>query len=60
MATLITITAKLSDLDPQAWLADVLARIAETPITKLKQLLPWDTADRQRSSGMICGPHRRL
>lgn len=40
MATLIN-TAKLNDIDPQAWLADVLARIADTPITKLEQLLPW-------------------
>lgn len=35
-------TAKLNDIDPQAWLADVLARIADTPITKLEQLLPWN------------------
>jgi hypothetical protein len=28
MATMIT-TAKLNDVDPQAWLADVLARIAD-------------------------------
>lgn len=41
MATLI-ITAKLNDVDPQAWLADVLARIADTPITRLEQLLPWN------------------
>jgi transposase len=41
MATLI-ITAKLNDIDPQAWLADVLARIADTPITRLEQLLPWN------------------
>jgi hypothetical protein len=41
MATLI-MTAKLNDIDPQAWLADVLARIADTPITKLEQLLPWN------------------
>ncbi|RJG40634.1 IS66 family transposase [Mesorhizobium sp. DCY119] len=41
MATLIT-SAKLNDVDPQAWLADVLARIANTPITKLEQLLPWN------------------
>ena len=40
MATLIT-TAKLNDIDPQAWLADVLARIADTPVTKLAELLPW-------------------
>ncbi|WP_436117932.1 IS66 family transposase [Phyllobacterium sp. LjRoot231] len=40
MATLIT-TAKLNDIDPQAWLADALARIADTPVTKLAELLPW-------------------
>ncbi len=41
MATLIT-TAKLNDVDPQAWLADVLDRIADTPITTLDDLLPWN------------------
>ncbi|MGO6709296.1 IS66 family transposase [Rhizobium leguminosarum] len=41
MATLI-MTAKLNDIDPQAWLADVLARIAEHPATCLGKLLPWN------------------
>jgi hypothetical protein len=41
MATLIN-TAKLNNIDPQAWLADILARIADTPINKLEQLLPWN------------------
>jgi transposase len=41
MATLIT-TAKLNDVDPQAWLADVLARIADHAIQNLDQLLPWN------------------
>jgi transposase len=41
MATLIN-TAKLNDIDPQAWLADVLSRIADTPITRLEGLLPWN------------------
>ncbi len=41
MATLI-MTPKLNDIDPQVWLADVLARIADTPITRLEQLLPWN------------------
>ena len=40
MYTLIG-TAKLNDVDPQAWLADVLARIAEQPQTRLHELLPW-------------------
>ena len=41
MYTLIG-SAKLNDLDPQAWLADVLARIADTSQTKLSELLPWN------------------
>jgi transposase len=40
MTTLI-MTAKLNDLDPLAWLADVLARIADTPQSRLPELLPW-------------------
>src|SRR5262249_29167911 len=40
MATLIT-TAKMNDVDPQAWLADLLARIAEHPAHRLDDLLPW-------------------
>ena len=38
----LIVTAKLNDIDPQAWLADVLARIAEHPIHKLDELLPWN------------------
>jgi hypothetical protein len=34
-------TAKLNGVDPQAWLTDVLSRIAEHKITKLDELLPW-------------------
>jgi IS66 C-terminal element len=41
MLTLIR-TAKLNDVDPQAWLADVLARIADHKITDLAALLPWN------------------
>ena len=35
-------TVKLNDLDPQAWLADVLARIADNPQNRLHELLPWE------------------
>ena len=41
MATLIN-TAKLNNVDPQAWLADVLARIAGMPQNRLHELLPWE------------------
>ncbi len=41
MYTLIQ-TAKLNDVDPQAWLADVLRRINDQPVSKLDELLPWN------------------
>jgi transposase len=41
MYTLIG-TAKLNSVDPQAWLADVLARIADTPLSRLPELPPWN------------------
>jgi transposase len=41
MLTLIH-TAKLNDVDPQAWLADVLLRINDHNIHNLDQLLPWN------------------
>jgi transposase len=40
MFTLIE-TAKLNNVDPQAWLADVLSRINDHPAARLNQLLPW-------------------
>ena len=41
MYGLIT-TAKMNDIDPQAWLAGVLARIADLPQNRLHELLPWN------------------
>jgi hypothetical protein len=41
MYSLIT-TAKMNDVDPQAWLADVLSRIAEHPAHRIDELLPWN------------------
>jgi hypothetical protein len=48
----LIVTAKMNAVDPKAWLADVLARIADHPARRLEELLPWNwrqahqTADR--------------
>jgi transposase len=38
----LIVTAKLNDIDPRAWLADVLARISDHPVSRLQGLLPWN------------------
>ena len=38
----LIVTAKMNGVDPQAWLADVLARIAGHPSHRLEELLPWN------------------
>jgi transposase len=38
----LIITAQMNDVDPQAWLADVLTRIASHPAHRLDELLPWN------------------
>lgn len=45
----LIVTAKLNDIDPQAWLADVLARIAEHPASRLDELLPWNWKAKARA-----------
>jgi transposase len=40
----LIVTAKLNDVDPRAWLADVLGRIADHPASRLDELLPWHWA----------------
>jgi hypothetical protein len=37
----ITATAKMNGLNPEAYLVDVLGRIADHPINKIDALLPW-------------------
>jgi len=35
-------TTKLNGVDPQAWLTDVLSRIADHKINRIDELLPWN------------------
>ena len=39
-------TAKLNGIDPQAWLADVLARLPDHPARRIHELLPWKWSER--------------
>ena len=43
----LIVTAKLNNVDPQAWLADVLGRIAAYPAKRIDELLPWNWQARQ-------------
>jgi transposase len=43
-------TAKLNDVDPQAWLADVLARILDYPAKRISDLLPWNWHAKRRAA----------
>jgi hypothetical protein len=47
IAYTLIVTAKLNGVDPQAWLADVLDRIADTPMARLHKLLRWRWRDQQ-------------
>src|SRR5271166_3374639 len=38
----LIVTSKMNDVDPHAWLADVLARIATHPAHRIDELLPWN------------------
>ena len=44
----IAVGKRLKNVNPQAWLADVLDRIAGTPQSQLDELLPWNWQDSQR------------
>jgi transposase len=51
----LIVTARLNNPDPQAWLADVLARIADHLVKRLYELLPWNWTQPPPSN-----QHRRL
>jgi transposase len=38
----LIVTAKMNDIDPQAWLADVLTRMPSIVVSRLPELLPWN------------------
>jgi hypothetical protein len=38
----LIVTAKMNDIDPQSWLADVLARLPNISVSRLPELLPWN------------------
>jgi transposase len=46
----LIVTAKLNDVDPRAWLGDVLARIADHPVQRLHELLPWNWRDQKTTA----------
>jgi transposase len=43
-------TAKLNDVDPQAWLADVLARMLHYPAKRIGDLVPWNWHIKRRAA----------
>ena len=44
----LIVTAQINDVDPRAWIADVLARIADHPLQGLGEPLPWSWHPRDR------------
>jgi transposase len=45
-------TCKMNDVDPQAWLADILARLPDHPANKVADLLPWNWRPTRQQSAV--------
>ena len=45
-------TCKMNDIDPQAWLADILARLPDHPANKVADLLPWNWRSARQQSAV--------
>ena len=46
-------TCKMNDVDPQVWLADVLARLPDHPANKVANLLPWNWKVNQQAKAAV-------
>jgi transposase len=49
----LIVTAKMNGVDPQAWLADVLARINDHKISDLAALLPWNWLKKDQAASAL-------
>ncbi|MGY6696378.1 MAG: IS66 family transposase, partial [Roseinatronobacter sp.] len=45
----LIVSCKMNDIDPQAWMADVLARMPDITVSRLPELLPWNWKAQQET-----------
>ena len=45
----LIVSCKMNDIDPQAWMADVLARMSDITVSRLTELLPWNWKTEQKA-----------